>query len=109
MGARARQIVSTRKVFDGRFQLLIGAYLGLPHGIAALIEGAVVTPSSLETDSQAVVRFYSKRGTAVQHGTGVAAREHRLEFDGIGTDTWGVDYGLLGGDGALIGVGHQKT
>jgi hypothetical protein len=38
----------------------------------------------------------------IQHGIGVAARERKLELDGIGIDTWGVDYGLLGADGALI-------
>jgi rhamnulokinase len=38
----------------------------------------------------------------IQHGIGVAARERKLALDGIGIDTWGVDYGLLGADGALI-------
>jgi rhamnulokinase len=30
------------------------------------------------------------------------ASERGLQFDGIGIDTWGVDYGLLGDDGALV-------
>jgi rhamnulokinase len=38
----------------------------------------------------------------IQHGIGVAARERNLALDGIGIDTWGVDYGLLGADGMLI-------
>jgi len=38
----------------------------------------------------------------IQHGIGVAVRERKLSLDGIGIDTWGVDYGLLGSDGALI-------
>jgi rhamnulokinase len=38
----------------------------------------------------------------IQHGLTVAGRERKLEIDGIGVDTWGVDFGLLGLDGALV-------
>jgi len=38
----------------------------------------------------------------IQHGIAVAARERKLTLDGIGIDTWGVDYGLLGPDGLLL-------
>lgn len=38
----------------------------------------------------------------IQHGIGVAARERKLTLAGIGVDTWGVDFGLLGADGNLI-------
>ena len=38
----------------------------------------------------------------IQHGIAVATRERKLTLDGIGIDTWGVDYGLLGADGLLI-------
>jgi rhamnulokinase len=38
----------------------------------------------------------------IQHGIAVASRERRLTLDGIGIDTWGVDFGLLGPDGLLI-------
>lgn len=38
----------------------------------------------------------------IQHGIAVATRERKLTLDGIGIDTWGVDYGLLGGDGLLL-------
>lgn len=38
----------------------------------------------------------------IQHGIGVAARERKLTLTGIGIDTWGVDFGLLGADGNLI-------
>ena len=38
----------------------------------------------------------------IQHGLAVAVRERKLTLDGIGIDTWGVDYGLLGGDGLLL-------
>src|SRR5947199_103690 len=37
----------------------------------------------------------------IQHGIGIATRERKLTLDGIGIDTWGVDYGLLGEDGTL--------
>jgi rhamnulokinase len=32
----------------------------------------------------------------------IAGRERELAIDGIGVDTWGVDFGILGGDGALL-------
>jgi rhamnulokinase len=35
-------------------------------------------------------------------GLTVAGRTRKLVVDGIGLDTWGVDFGLLGSDGALI-------
>lgn len=35
------------------------------------------------------------------HGLAAAGRELRLEIDGIGIDTWGVDFALLGADGSL--------
>ncbi len=38
----------------------------------------------------------------MQEGLGVAGREKRLPLDGIGVDTWGVDFALLGLDGTLI-------
>ncbi|HWQ56946.1 MAG TPA: FGGY-family carbohydrate kinase [Bryobacteraceae bacterium] len=38
----------------------------------------------------------------IRHGLGVAARERRLTLNGVGIDTWGVDFALLGRDGALV-------
>ena len=38
----------------------------------------------------------------IQHAIGVAARERRLALNGVGIDTWGVDFALLGADGALV-------
>jgi rhamnulokinase len=35
-------------------------------------------------------------------GLRVAGRSRGLKIDGIGVDTWGVDFGLLGDDGALV-------
>src|SRR3954462_11053015 len=35
-------------------------------------------------------------------GLRVAGRSRKLAVDGIGIDTWGVDFGLLGPDGALV-------
>lgn len=37
----------------------------------------------------------------IQHGLTVAGRERHLSLAGIGVDTWGVDFALLGSDGAL--------
>jgi rhamnulokinase len=36
------------------------------------------------------------------HGLRIAGRERRLSLDGIGVDTWGVDFALLGVDGSLL-------
>jgi rhamnulokinase len=38
----------------------------------------------------------------IVEGLSVAGRDRKLRVDGIGIDTWGVDFGLLGGDGGLI-------
>ncbi len=38
----------------------------------------------------------------IERGLAVAGRERKLEIAGIGIDTWGVDFGLLGEDGALV-------
>ena len=37
----------------------------------------------------------------IQRGLAIAGHERRLALDGIGIDTWGVDFALLGEDGAL--------
>lgn len=38
----------------------------------------------------------------IQQGLAIAGRDRKLSLDGIGVDTWGVDFGLLGCDGALV-------
>jgi rhamnulokinase len=38
----------------------------------------------------------------ILHGLTVAGRDRKLNIAGIGIDTWGVDFGLLGADGALV-------
>jgi rhamnulokinase len=38
----------------------------------------------------------------IVEGLTVAGRERKLRVDGIGIDTWGLDFGLLGADGGLI-------
>ena len=38
----------------------------------------------------------------IQHGLTIAGRERRVHLDGIGVDTWGVDFALIGQDGNLI-------
>lgn len=35
---------------------------------------------------------------------GVCARDHTADLAGVGVDTWGVDFGLLGHDGTLVGL-----
>ena len=38
----------------------------------------------------------------IRHALFICGRERKLVLDGIGIDTWGVDFGLLGADGALV-------
>jgi rhamnulokinase len=38
----------------------------------------------------------------IQQGIRIAARERKLRLDGVAIDTWGVDFALLGADGALV-------
>src|ERR1051326_5824759 len=38
----------------------------------------------------------------IQHGLAVATRDRKARLAGIGIDTWGVDYALLGADGMLV-------
>ncbi len=38
----------------------------------------------------------------IRHALHVCGHERKIRLDGIGIDTWGVDFGLLGSDGALV-------
>ncbi len=38
----------------------------------------------------------------IRHALAICGRERKLALDGIGIDTWGVDFALLGADGALV-------
>ncbi|HKE24133.1 MAG TPA: rhamnulokinase family protein [Bryobacteraceae bacterium] len=55
----------------------------------------VQLPSGLYWDS---FRLFHE----IQEGLTLAGRERQLKAAGIGVDTWGVDFGLLGADGGLI-------
>ena len=56
---------------------------------------AVHLPTGLYWDS---FRLFHE----ILHGLTVAGRDRRLAISGVGIDTWGVDFGLLGSDGALV-------
>src|SRR5580692_6735375 len=43
----------------------------------------------------------------IQRGLASAGRERKLSLSGIGVDTWGVDFALLGADGELAGNPHH--
>lgn len=43
----------------------------------------------------------------IRRGLAIAGRERRLKIDAIGVDTWGVDFALLGEDGALVDNPHH--
>src|ERR1700733_9032266 len=38
----------------------------------------------------------------IRHALAICGRERKIALDGIGVDTWGVDFALLGADGALV-------
>jgi len=57
--------------------------------------GPVRLPDGLHWD---VLRLW----TEVERGVALAARQQGVELASIGLDTWGVDFGLLDRDGALI-------
>ena len=38
----------------------------------------------------------------ILQGAAVAGRERKLKLDGVGLDTWGVDFGLFASDGSLV-------
>jgi len=38
----------------------------------------------------------------IRQGIRIATEDRQLELQGIGIDTWGVDYGLIGADGELV-------
>lgn len=76
----------------GRFD---GARLSLEE-IHRFANGPVRMPSGLHWDA---LRLWSE----IKVGIGKAAREVSGELDGIGLDTWGVDFALLDRSGALAG------
>jgi rhamnulokinase len=43
----------------------------------------------------------------LKQGLALYRREHGADLDGIGLDTWGVDFALLGADGALLANPHH--
>jgi rhamnulokinase len=58
--------------------------------------GPVRLPDGLHWD---ILRLWSEIKTALH----IATHKHHVQLDGIGIDTWGVDYGLLDRTGALLG------
>jgi len=57
--------------------------------------GPVSLPDGLHWD---VLRLWGE----IKHGLAAAAQEPGAELAGMGLDTWGVDFGLLDRDGALV-------
>jgi rhamnulokinase len=57
--------------------------------------GPVRLPDGLHWD---VLRLW----TEIKRGLALAVQEHGADLAGVGLDTWGVDFGLLDRDGALV-------
>jgi rhamnulokinase len=62
--------------------------------------GPVRLPDGLHWD---VLRLWAE----IVHSLALAAREQKSDLAGIGLDTWGVDFGLLDRDGALISTPYH--
>jgi len=78
--------------FDGE-QLQLSEVHRFPNGPVRL-------PDGLHWD---VLRLW----TEIKRGLGLAVREYGAGLSGVGLDTWGVDFGLLDRDGALISNPHH--
>jgi rhamnulokinase len=74
---------------------LDGGHLSLTD-IHRFANDPVRLPDGLHWD---ILRLWSEIKTALH----IATHKHHVQLDGIGIDTWGVDYGLLDRTGALIG------
>lgn len=84
LGAESgRAILGT--ISDGRLQL---------EELHRFLNSPVRLPSGLYWDT---FRLWYE----IQQGMAVAGRDRKLRIDGIGLDTWGVDFALLSADGAL--------
>jgi rhamnulokinase len=71
---------------DGRFQL---------EEIHRFPNQPVRLPTGLYWDT---LRLFHE----IRQGLAIAGRQRKLKLSGIGVDTWGVDFALLGPDGALV-------
>ncbi len=85
--------------------------LGAESGRATLgtLEGQKLTLEELHRFPNTPVRVFSalfwdtlRLWQEIRDGLSVAGRERRIRLDGIGVDTWGVDFALVGQDGNLI-------
>lgn len=85
--------------------------LGAESGrvIAATVDGVGVTLEQLHRFSNTPVRLPTglywdtlRLWHEIQEGLTVAGLRKGYSVDGIGVDTWGVDFALLGADGALV-------
>src|SRR5579864_9304675 len=85
--------------------------LGAESGRAMLgsLDGGRLTLEELHRFANTPVRVFSalywdtlRLWHEIQHGASVAMRDRKLKLAGIGVDTWGVDFGLIGADGLLV-------
>jgi sugar (pentulose or hexulose) kinase len=85
LGAESGRVMLGR-VADGQLSL---------EQVHRFANGPVEEQGSLRWD-------FDRLMTEIKTGIGMAARQADAQVRGIGVDTWGVDFGLLGADGRLI-------
>ena len=85
--------------------------LGAESGRAILgtLEGGKLTLEELHRFANTPVRLPTglywdtlRLFHEIRRSLEICGRERKIALDGIGIDTWGVDFGLLGSDGALV-------
>src|SRR5438067_13709812 len=59
-------------------------------------------PNTPVRDSGGLYWDSSKLWHEIQRGIEIAVSERRIVLDGVGVDAWGVDFALIGADGALV-------
>ena len=80
-----------------------GASCSAPSTAAGFLsKNCIASPTSRSACRPASIGMPSASFTRSSAGLTVAGRGRGLAIDGIGVDTWGVDFGLLGDDGALV-------
>ncbi len=77
------------------------AMLGALDGGKLAVDELHRFPNTALREGDALYWDFDRLWQEIQRGI-ARARDLHLALDGIGVDTWGVDYGLLGADGALL-------
>ena len=102
LGAESGRAILGR--FDGE-QLRLSEVHRFPNGPVRLPDGGGTGYRSVEKGKRSGYRLHwdvLRLWTEIKRGLGLAAQQGGGDLSGVGLDTWGVDFGLLDRDGALV-------